>query len=155
MREGIGKYRGKRVDNGEWVYGCLMRTSDKTKDADTEEVFSDCWIIPVDNLDICFCYGGSKHSLHARAWIVDPATVGQFTGLKDMKGKDIYEGDICKAEAYDPKVMHEIVFADCAFCAKVPNIPFCNDMTLYMCSKYEHSSLTILGNVHDNPELIK
>lgn len=62
------KFRGKRVDNGEWVYGHLNGwvTDGKPVSAiiTPEEVF-----------------------------ILDPSTVGQYTGLKDKNGKDIYEGD--------------------------------------------------------------
>lgn len=127
------KFRGKRVDNGEWVEGCL-------------HVFPDggaCILTSTTDPE----YVGTVE--------VIPETVGQFSGLKDMSGVDIYEGDVCTAEAFAPEVFHEITFADCAFCAKNEGIPYCNDMGLYMCSKYEHSSLTIIGNIHDNPELVE
>ncbi len=67
------KFRGKRLDNGEWVYGDLEYNRAKniarihTYDEDGEYLI--------------------QHS-------VDPATVGQFTGLLDKNGKEIYEGDI-------------------------------------------------------------
>ena len=67
------KFRGKRIDNGEWVYGDLEYNRAKniarihTYDEDGEYLM--------------------QHS-------VDPATVGQFTGLLDKNGKEIYEGDI-------------------------------------------------------------
>ncbi|WP_290083926.1 YopX family protein, partial [Paramuribaculum intestinale] len=67
------KFRGKRLDNGEWVYGDLEYNRAKniarihTYDEDGEYLI--------------------QHS-------VDPATVGQFTGLLNKNGKEIYEGDI-------------------------------------------------------------
>ena len=76
MRESMGKYRGKRVDNGEWVYGSL--TIYKYDDDHIEYGNTDVEIMGV----------------HGDYNTVDPATVGQFTGRQDTKAIDVYEGDI-------------------------------------------------------------
>lgn len=65
------KFRGKRIDNGEWLYGFLLQDEN-----------SSYYILPI----------GVKGL--SEEYKVEPKTIGQFTGEVDANGKDIYEGDI-------------------------------------------------------------
>lgn len=91
------KFRGKRINNGEWVYGNLV----------TMDTYGHGYTgtgIQVKN---------SKTAIYSVQ--VDPATVGQWTGLTDNHGKEIFEGDIVK---YGDNEIAEVVFDDSEFCLR-------------------------------------
>lgn len=81
---------------------------------------------------------------------VDPSTVGQFTGLLDCKGNEIYEGDIVvhEREGSSLKYYREVVFHHGSFCFRF------NFATYPMGDVRNISEWEIVGNIHDNPELI-
>lgn len=124
------KFRGKRVDNGEWVYGDYHRRADNVHIIIAMEPDEDGKVIYALNQVI-------------------PDTVGQFTGLTDKNGKEIYEGDIL----IEPSIfdLPRTVFWDHRF-MRFSNIypSTCGYIALHDYRKPE-----IIGNIHDNPELIK
>ena len=138
MREIL--FRGKRKDNGEWVYGSLVHIANYCAiiqhDQDSlsvfDQVYLDCELGTIDGMGT----------------IVIPETVGQYTGLNDKNGKKIFEGDVVK----------------CTFCYDVGQYPKYEINTrvvefkiagFYPFARCIHDPCEIIGNIHDNPELLE
>lgn len=80
------KFKGKRLDNGEWEEGGLLQHVDGTT-------------LIGDNQGY-FCDDGYGHYDYFNIRQVAPATVCQFTGFLDKNGKEIYEGDVLRSDLY-------------------------------------------------------
>ena len=91
MREIL--FRGKRVDNGEWVKGAYG------KHTSFDEMIMDR---PYPTIN------GDLSALNF--WVVDPTTVGQYTGLTDKNGVKIFEGDIVREKYFNDFYIGKVVF---------------------------------------------
>ena len=131
MREIL--FRGKRLDNGEWVEGAFC-----PKDCDMPfgPMVDKPSIIKLD--DPCSGF-----------WFeVDPNTVGQFTGLLDKNGKRIFEGDVFAwgyAGVYD---MRYVVSYDAVTTSFI-------GVRKHGFLSLSGITIEIIGNIHDNPELLE
>lgn len=143
------KFRGKRQDNGEWVYGDLLQGLDyiKIREQNVNKV--------------------------AQSFVVIPETVGQYTGLKDKNGKEIYEGHIVEEDG---------MLSVCKFLNSIGSYAFIpiemykeDEEKLNLCSTFrevyelfeEHGTdcffendvpwkyVTVIGNIYENPELLE
>lgn len=138
------KFRGKRKDNGEWIYGSLFNCPNST-----------CpnlsyYIIP-DNCAQCNLCDDSMQGFKSKGVLeVVPESIGQFTGLKDKNGKEIYESDIIKYTVNSFKGEAEVIFDTGCFCLKYKQML---DIDYPCLALADEGSFEIIGNVWQNPEL--
>ena len=142
MREIL--FRGKRTINGDWVEGYLVKLG--------RESFSDPERYGICNKAIPL--GGSGVCYNLKIDEIIPETVGQYTGLTDKNGKRIFEGDIVQyygtypLEVYIEKGHTKIRWYDSISANKYDELFFSSDREGY-------GECEIIGNIHDNPELLK
>lgn len=121
--------RGKRVDNGEWVYGYFVK------------MLWEYIIIPLED----------KNTVYP----VVPETVGQYTGLTDKNGRKIFEGDIVGLTYYtlseERKVIAEVAYEEesaafVLYSFGTENKGICAEIC---------NTNKVIGNIHDNPEMLE
>lgn len=135
MREIL--FRGKRLDNGEWVYGAYCPKNSDTPFGPMVERPS---IIKLDKP-----YDGY--------WFdVDSNTVGQYTGLTDKNGEKIFEGDILEHH-----VQSNIIVCRGEVFWETKNGRWALRLNTMNPCFYMHNpkAVEVIGNIHDNPDLLK
>ena len=134
MREIL--FTGKRVDNGEWVEGFYVFVAEHYK----PEMSRKSYIVSVNN---------------GLYFEVIPETVGQYIGVTDKNGKKIFEGNIVKH-----KELRRIYMIGCdEYSMEYTFLYYHKDLKNIYCggfvSKSDGKSIEVIGNIHDNPELLE
>lgn len=149
MREIL--FRGKAINrengifrtnykNGDWVYGLITRQYDKRFESLPAEMTNTDRIKGIE---------------------VDYKSIGEFTGLTDKNGKKIFEGDIvesCASENKEDWKRWQVIFYDGSYCFERNNPckrKHKHEQNLLCEDKIELYGLVVVGNIHDNPELLK
>lgn len=140
MREIL--FRGKRIDNGEWVEGYISEHTMIPYDMNQSYIG---WVIE------CI-----PEKLYEYDWFeVDPETVSQCTGWNDKNDVRIFEGDIVRVEfigenrRIDPR-MAEVAFRDGKF-----GLIWGFRKELVCFTGFHNVEFEVIGNVHDDPELLE
>lgn len=122
------EFRGKTLQD-EWIYGYIFKAQ--------------CGAYYIEDTN-----NDGDDGIDVRMRLVVKETVGQYTGLKDKKGTEIFEGDIVEVkncETFVIKYQHnEFRF-----------IPICNAYTFLQAHEYNESDFEVIGNIYDNKELLK
>lgn len=119
-------FRGKSKKTGKWLYGSLLN------------IF-DCDFIYSDYYNVLFLE--DEHEVNTN-------TIGQFTGLYDKNGREIYDGDILKGN-WD--TIFQVFYDDCYLGFRAKEKGGSENCIDY----YGLNCIEIIGNIHDNPELLK
>lgn len=144
-------FRGKRIDNDEWVYGRGLQQCKDELGNEIVAIFTD--VVKSEK----YIKKEGRYTLNYVPVKVE--TLGQYTGLKDWNGKKIFEGDILeyigkRKDNMNKVYRRKVVFHEGMFTLLSKELQAYSALN-YHCMKDGRSAWRVIGNIHDNPELIE
>lgn len=128
-------FRGKRIDNGEWVYGSFVMDVTELTAMGKEEK-------PPASSGFIRCFNAETGKAEMQE--VHRETVGQYIGLTDKNGSKIFEGDVI---IYDRK-LYEMRYIE-----KYARFAGKNGRCVFAVVPF--GAIEIIGNIHDDPKLME
>ena len=133
-------FRGKRVDNGEWIEGYFLPGNER-------QSLHPCIFVYLPETQNFECFD------------IDIDTLGEYTGVKDKNGTRIFEGDIIKITGFHTTAIAAVKYGSTSEKSTHWGWYFDDNdgHTYFLMSKAfcEDYNAIIIGNIHDNPELLK
>ena len=142
MREIL--FRGKRIDNGEWVEGDFIAPYFISPYQNSELYINETFVNGKSVDGIVWCQGSFYR--------IDPSTVGQYTGLKDKNGNRIFEWDIVKTDKFSEQNKQYIIKYDLQFGAFIGQDRY---NIYFVTFDGDSGEFEVIGNIYDNPELLE
>lgn len=140
------KFRGKRIDNGEWVNGYLANSGHQINPR------IEFWWIAQNRYDYGTIFD-ERSCDDTFIWHrVDPETVGQYTGLEDKNGVEIYEGDLIKTD-YASGIF-VVAFDERYTCVSLFEAKQLSNNYITLSNRLQEE-YEVIGNIYDNPELLE
>ena len=149
MREIL--FRGKRVDNGEWIEGVPIKTYDTEIGINLPLRYKakNITLMNNDRVELCCAMDESAYFDTENYPIIDDETIGQYTGLKDVHGTRIFEGDVVKSIA----AWYVVEFENGGYGLR----PFGKGKLIPIMGhgNFNENEVEVIDNVYDNQELLK
>lgn len=128
MRENMGAYRGRRVDNYQWVYGYYINCFVPGSETETRHYIS--------------VYPGKLHEIYV-------STLGEYTGRKDKDGKKIYEGDLVEWDGQSMQTYLVIYGDDASFFGVPVNGHYKRESGHSLSLLNAEDGIVVVGNIYE------
>lgn len=125
----------------------------------SREIKFRCWdkynkeMLDVEDLhwDDCTREFSIRTTMYSDYFDIEDMILMQYTGLKDKNGKEIYEGDIVKIKSNPLDMIGYIIYDEYDLAFELRD----DENESQECLWYQEQELEVIGNIYDNPELLK